>query len=225
MNLSNGNNGTGTITLCCGSSSATLQFIGVDDGTSRGINMLDDATLDASGTSPTSRRRDFLYQRQYYRQRPQPDPHRHEQLQGGEIGGHVNLGSGSLTKTGPGVWDLDVSSTMGGLTVNGGNLILVGSNTISGPAVVESGMLTVTTAGGIGNQPLTIDAGGTFIFDPQFVANNDSLSAGLEGGSPPRSRAAFRRFRNRAHWGCCWLRPLGVRSATAFVARSEEVRT
>ena len=44
--------------------------------------------------------------------------------QGGDFGGTVNLGGGSLTKTGSGLWELDGASTMAGLTINGGNLIL-----------------------------------------------------------------------------------------------------
>jgi len=183
--------------------------------------------------------------------------------QGGELGGTLNLGSGSLTKTGSGLWALDVANTMAGTTINAGtlvvttavnlgtataplafsgsgaildiepngnsgtdiaysdarpitlatsgtllqdntkgatlsgvisgggdllktgpgNLILSGSNNSFGGTVVESGLLTVTTIGALPtNESLEIDAGGTFVFDPDAAQNSDSLPA-LSGGA------------------------------------------
>ena len=131
MNLSDGNNGTGTITLG-GGGPATLQFIGSNDGTSRGINLVGDATLDASGTS-TDRTTISIWTAVITGNGHNLTLTGTSSLQGGEFGGHVNLGSGSLTKTGSGLWALDVASTMGGLTVNGGNLILMGRTTFPAP--------------------------------------------------------------------------------------------
>jgi hypothetical protein len=45
--------------------------------------------------------------------------------------------------------------------------------------------LTVTTIGALPtNEALSIEAGGTLVFDPLATANSDVLAAGLEGDSP-----------------------------------------
>jgi autotransporter-associated beta strand protein len=251
----NNDNGTGTITLG-GGASPTLQFIGGNDDTSRGISLAGNAALDASGTSSGAN----------FEMDGAIAGNGHNltlagtSSQGGELGGTLNLGSGSLTKTGSGLWALDVANTMAGVTINAGtllvtssanlgtgvlafsgsggtldiepvpgessvayadtraialsangtilqdntnratlsgvisgggtltvtgagNLILSGSSNSFGGTLVEAGMLTVTTIDAIPDAGLSIAAGGTFVFDPQGVANGDSLAAGLEGDS------------------------------------------
>ena len=97
-----------------------MQFIGVHDGSSRGANLLNHATLDASQTSP-----------------PGSDPFNlggaitgvgHNltltgtSAVGGELGGAINLGGGTLTKDGAGFWALDVANTLGAVTIKSGTL-------------------------------------------------------------------------------------------------------
>jgi autotransporter-associated beta strand protein len=255
-------NGTGTITLGGGSGLPTLQFSGSNDvvGTSRPINLAGDAALAASETSDPGH--------DNFEMDGAISGNNHNltltgsSVIGGELGGVMNLGSGSLTKTGNGLWALDKANTMAGVTINAGtllvttavnlgtgtlaftggsgtldiepvptsstaaysdtrsitlaangtilqdnsngatlsgvisgsgdlfktgpgNLILSGASNSFGGTVVNQGMLTVTTIGALPtNQSLTIAAGGTLVFDPDYVANGDSLAAGLEGDSP-----------------------------------------
>ena len=78
-------------------------------------------------------------------------------------------------------------SGSGGLTIVGnGELVLTGTdNTYSGGTVVDSGTLIIASNGGIPDEGLTIGAGGTFIFDPSVVANDDSLTASRGQGVAP----------------------------------------
>ena len=114
-------------------------------------------------------------------------------------GGYTNVpgsgllaGSGTITLTGGDdhlYYNSSVTSTFAGtlqgasaaLEVDGGSLILTGSNTYGGGTDVNGGMLTVTTNGALPNDSLTIGAGGTFVFDPQAGLNGDVLAAGPAG--------------------------------------------
>jgi autotransporter-associated beta strand protein len=108
-------------------------------------------------------------------------------------------GSGTITLTGGDdhlYYNSSATSTFAGalqgatdasLEVDSGNLILTGSNnTYEGGTDVYRGMLTVTTLGDLPtNQSLEIDAGGTFVFDPQQQNNSDSLVATPAGAISP----------------------------------------
>ena len=83
---------------------------------------------------------------------------------GGSNGISETGGSRSLTMNGP-----------------GGTLILSGVNTYSGGTTVAAGTLVVTSNTALANDSsLTVDAGGTFVFDPSLATTADSSdNAGL----------------------------------------------
>ena len=70
------------------------------------------------------------------------------------------IGSGTLTKIGPGLIALNVSNTVGAVTVNEGTLALGGSNTISsGVTLNAGGILNVNHAAALGSSAFTINGG------------------------------------------------------------------
>ncbi len=76
-----------------------------------------------------------------------------------------------------------------GLSGNG-ELILSDSNAYSGGTVVNAGTLVVTSAGALpDNSPLTVAAGGTFIFDPSVSAAS-AANGGTFAASPGAAVAA-----------------------------------
>jgi autotransporter-associated beta strand protein len=102
------------------------------------------------------------------------------------FGGNVSLlnGSGTVDHSGQGSSTLTVGSgdftgaiensggSLGLLKVGNGELILSGSNTYSGGTDVAAGTLGVTNPAALPNETnLTVDAGGTFIFDPSAAAD------------------------------------------------------
>ena len=68
-------------------------------------------------------------------------------------------GPGSITKIGSGTLILNVSNTVGAITVNEGTLVLGGSNTVSSGITLNGGTLAVNHAAALGSQPLSIYGG------------------------------------------------------------------
>jgi autotransporter-associated beta strand protein len=151
-------NGTGPITLGGGSGLPTLQFIGsYDDSMNRPINLLGDAALDASG-APANGGDDF-----YLGGGISGNNHNltlsGTSTAGGEIDAPgMNLGSGSLTKTGPGLWQLDVANTLAGTTITAGTLSVLSDSNLgaSGSEIVAFG--------GAGNGTLEISSNASAAF-------------------------------------------------------------
>jgi autotransporter-associated beta strand protein len=117
----------------------------------------------------------------------------------GGLGSGQLAGSGTITLVGEDgfFYNSNATSTFAGtlqgagagLEVDGGKLILTGSNAYEGGTDVHHGMLTVTTIGALPtNQGLVIEAGGTLVFDPQAAINGDSLAA-VSGGAVSASPA------------------------------------
>lgn len=68
-------------------------------------------------------------------------------------------GPGSITKVGSGTLILNVSNTVGAITLNEGTLALGGSNTVSSGIALNGGTLAVNHAAALGSQPLSIYGG------------------------------------------------------------------
>ncbi len=68
-------------------------------------------------------------------------------------------GPGSITKIGLGMLNLNVSNTVGAITVNEGTLALGGSNTISSGVTLNAGTLAVNHAAALGAASLTVNGG------------------------------------------------------------------
>jgi autotransporter-associated beta strand protein len=68
-------------------------------------------------------------------------------------------GPGSITKTGSGALALNVSNTVGSITVNEGTLALGGSNTVSAGVTLNGGTLAVNHAAALGTNTLTLNSG------------------------------------------------------------------
>ena len=160
-------NGTGPITLG-GSGPATLRFIGSHDETSRPINLGNNATIDASGSSTSdSLTLDGTIAGNGYNLTLTGTS-----TQGGELSpGVLILGAGSLTKNGPGVWTLDGSNTCAGTTLNAGMLVVAGSGaTGSGPVVLNGGILA--------SVPGSVTLGGSILAG----SGSNYLTPGGDGG-------------------------------------------
>jgi len=69
------------------------------------------------------------------------------------------IGAGTLTKIGPGLIALNVSNTVGAVTVNEGTLALGGSNTISSGVTLNNGTLGINHAAALGSSAFTINGG------------------------------------------------------------------
>jgi autotransporter-associated beta strand protein len=164
-------NGRGAITLGGGSGLPTLQFLGSHDevGSSRPINLAGNAALDASGTSSGD---NFT------------------STQGGELAGTLNLGSGSLTKTGPGLWALDAANTMAGVTINNGTLLVttavnLGAATAPLAFSGSGAMLDIEkpnppnlVAAYSDARPITLEANGTILQDNTLGATLSGVISG-----------------------------------------------
>ena len=81
---------------------------------------------------------------------------------GGEVGSAMSLGTGSVTKSGPGTWTLDVANSYGG-----------GTN-------VNAGLLYVANSGGLGTGPVNV-SGGTLDATINGLALSNTLTVGAQG--------------------------------------------
>ena len=154
---------------------ATLQFVGTNNATSttRVINLQGPATLDASEGANSSGN-DFVLQGS-----PNAIVGTNANLTlagssvtvgissgnpsyGGKIGTPMSLGTGSVTKTGPGTWTLDLA------------------NTYTGGTNVNAGLLMVANSGGLGTGPVNV-SGGTLDATINGLSLSNTLAVGPQG--------------------------------------------
>ena len=147
--------GAGTGTINMGSAGfATLQFIGdasKDGGTYRVINLQGTAAIDSSGFDSQNGGNTFVLN-------GKPNSVTVSGMGqnlvltgtagyngGGEVGTAMNLGTGAVTKSGPGTWTFDVANSYtGGTNVNAGLLFSAANGALgTGPVSVNGGTLDV----------------------------------------------------------------------------------
>ena len=188
VNTSLGNPNASSGTIIMGSAGpATLQFLGTYASTDRPINLQGPATIDASGGTNSNGNTFQLTAS------PNSIAATGQSLTltgttpgiygcGGEIVTSMSLGSGSLTKNGPGAWTLDSpagNSFGGGTTLNAG--LLVVSNT-SGSAL-GNGNLTINGGTLMASGPASISGSvlpgsGAYTIEPDFYGSFGTLAVG-----------------------------------------------
>jgi len=86
---------------------------------------------------------------------------------------NISIAAGSTATFDPYGNTLSIGGAIGGsgalAVTGGGTLVLTGSNSYSGGTSVECGVLEITDASALpGGTSLTVDSGGTFVFDPSY---------------------------------------------------------
>ncbi len=167
------NSSVGPINLSTGGP-ATLRFIGANATLNyRVVNLAASATIDASGSSLSNT---FLLAASPNSVTASGSGQNLTLTgatggfnAGGEIGTSMNLGTGSVTKNGPGTWALDVANSYsGGTVLNAGTLILsngtTGSALGSGNLTINGG--TLATNGGASISGSILSGSGPFTIAP-----------------------------------------------------------
>ena len=111
----------------------------------------------------------------------------------GNVNNNPRSNVGIDTTAGDFSYPYDIPATSLGLTKLGANtLILMRSDTYTGPTVVEAGTLEINAAAALPTgTSLTVGAGGTFVFDPMQGTASPVVASGTVAVPEPGALALF----------------------------------